>query len=306
VKRIFVIISLLILAALIGGIIFLFTRPSDYQAHFTVKTTPDIAYYHILNWDFWNRDQLNTKTDILSRTPVSYVSKKVTLNDTTLILNWEIKKVEDSITLVRVYVSDPDRKLINRLTALFKNTPFKKNVRRNLLDIKTRMEVMLKAFRYEFTGYHHFEKRSCICISLKSTKRGKARAMMSSVIELNQFVRQNNLKMDGNPFLVVHDWNKMKDSISFDFCFPIDPIDAVPEHPKIKFQTVESMDAIKTDFYGNYSISDITWYSLAEEAKKQGYRRNNKLIEVYFNDPHSGGNELEWKAEIYMGIESAN
>jgi effector-binding domain-containing protein len=66
------------------------------------------------------------------------------------------------------------------------------------------------------------------------------------------------------------------------------------------------MDAIKTDFYGNYSISDITWYSLAEEAKKQGYRRNNKLIEVYFNDPHSGGNELEWKAEIYMGIESAN
>jgi effector-binding domain-containing protein len=66
------------------------------------------------------------------------------------------------------------------------------------------------------------------------------------------------------------------------------------------------MDAIKTDFYGNYSITDITWYNLAEEAKKLGYRSNNKLIEVYFNDPHSGGNELEWKAEIYMGIESVN
>jgi hypothetical protein len=51
-------------------------------------------------------------------------------------------------------------------------------------------------------------------------------------------------------------------------------------------------------------MTDITWYNLAEEVKKQGYRSNNKLIEVYFNDPHSGGNELEWKAEIYMGIES--
>jgi effector-binding domain-containing protein len=68
--------------------------------------------------------------------------------------------------------------------------------------------------------------------------------------------------------------------------------------------TVESMEALKTDFYGNYAITDITWVGLAEEAKQLGYRINNKLIEVYFNDPHSGGNELDWKAEIYMGIES--
>ena len=112
--------------------------------------------------------------------------------------------------------------------------------------------------------------------------------------------------MDGNPFLVVHDWNESNDSISFDFCFPIIRISAVPEHPKIKFMSVESMDAIKTDFYGNYSITDITWYNLAEEAKKLGYRSNHKLIEVYHSDPHSGGNELEWKAEIYLGIESVN
>ena len=208
--------------------------------------------------------------------------------------------------MVRAYVSDPDRKLYNRLTVPFINTLLKTSVRGNLLDIKTRLELMLKKFHYKFTGYHHFEKKSCVYINLKSTPRGKARAMMSNVTELNQFVRQNNLELDGNPFLVVHDWNEFKDSISFDFCFPITQTDAVPEHPKIKFMTVESMDAIKTDFYGNYSITDITWYNLAEEAKKQGYRSNNKLIEVYFNDPHSGGNELEWKAEIYMGIEPVN
>jgi effector-binding domain-containing protein len=208
--------------------------------------------------------------------------------------------------MVRAYVSDPSRKLYNRLTVPFINTRFKNGVRDNLLDIKTRLELMLKKFHYEFTGYHQFEKKSCVCINLKSTPRGKARAMMSNVIELNQFVRQNNLELDGNPFLVVLDWNEFNDSISFDFCFPIIRISAVPEHPKIKFMTVESMDAIKTDFYGNYSITDITWYNLAEEAKKLGYRSNHKLIEVYHSDPHSGGNELEWKAEIYLGIESVN
>src|SRR5450759_2934970 len=304
-KKIFISIAFIILLALIG-VTFLYTRPSDYQAHFTVKATPDIAYYNILNWDIWNRNELSSKIDMLSKTPVRNISQKVTQNDTTLIFNWEFKKLNDSITMVRAYVSDPDRKLYNRLTVPFINTRFKNGVRGNLLDIKTRLELMLKKFHYKFTGYHHFEKKSGVYINLKSTPGGKARAMMSNVTELNQFVRQNNLELDGNPFLVVHDWNEFKDSISFDFCFPITRIDVVPEHPKIKFMTVESMNAIKTDFYGNYSITDITWYNLAEEAKKLGYRSNNKLIEVYFNDPHSGGNELEWKAEIYMGIESVN
>jgi effector-binding domain-containing protein len=304
-KKIFISISFIILLILIG-VVFLYTRPSDYQAHFAVKATPDIAYYNILNWDKWNRGQLNAKIEILSKTPVRNLSKKVILKDTTLIFNWEFNKVNDSITMVRVYVSDPGRKLYNRLTVPFINTPFKNSVRGNLIDIKTRLELMLKKFHYEFTGYHRFERKSCVYINIISTPAGKARAMMSNVVELNQFVSQNNLELDGNPFLVIHNWNEFKDSVNYDFCFPITHTNAVPEHPRIKFKTVESMDALKTDFYGNYSITDITWYNLADEVKKRGCRSNNKLIEVYFNDPHSGGNELEWKAEIYMGLESVN
>lgn len=302
-KRILVSIAFVILLALTGGITYLLTRPADYKAHFTVKTTPDIAYFNILNWETWNRKKFNSNFDILGTTPVSNISQKVTLMDTTLVFDWEFEKLNDSITVVRASVSDPDRKFYNRLTVPFMNTQFKNAVRGNLLDIKTRMEVMLKKFHFEFTGLHPFEKRSCVYVSLKSTPRGKAMAMLSSVIGLNQFVRLNNLEMNGPPFVVVHDWNEFKDSISFDFCFPIARTDAVPEHPEIKFMTVDGMDAIGTDFYGNYSITDITWYNLAEEAKKLGYQGNHKLIEVYLNDPHKGGSELEWKAEIYFGID---
>jgi effector-binding domain-containing protein len=254
----------------------------------------------------WNRNELNSKFEVLSKTPVSNISIKVSVNDTTLIFNWELKRLNDSTTVVRAFVSDPDRKFYNRLTVPFMNTKFKNDVRGNLLDIKTKLELLLKTFHYEFTGHHPFEKRSCVYIHLKSTPRSKAREMMSNVTELNQFVRQNNLELDGPPFLVFQDWNELGDSVSFDFCFPIIHTDAVPQHSKIKFMTVEGMDAIETDFYGNYSISDYTWYNLTEEAKKLGYRSNHKLIEVYLNDPHNGGNELEWKAQIYLGVESAN
>ena len=54
-KKIIFSIALIIPLILIGAIVYLLIRPCDYQAHFTVKTTPDIAFFSILNWDIWNR-----------------------------------------------------------------------------------------------------------------------------------------------------------------------------------------------------------------------------------------------------------
>ncbi|HEX2968963.1 MAG TPA: GyrI-like domain-containing protein [Bacteroidales bacterium] len=303
-KKIYIAFTILILLFFAAGILYLLNRPSDYQAHFTVKTTRDIVYYNLHNWDFWNRNHLNAEIEILNTVPVSSISQKVTLQDTTLIFKWEFEKLNDSSTLVRVFVSDPERKVYNRLTIPFRNTTFRKSVRRNLIDIITRMESLLKTFKYEFKGIYHFDKRACVYISLNCSIRDKARTMIANVAELNQFVRQNKLGLNGSPFLVIHDWHDSNDSIKFDFCFPIADTNNIPEHPKIKFMTVDDMNALKTDFFGNYGISDITWYDLKEEAEKMGYRSNNKIIEVYRNDPHNGGNELEWKAEIYLGIGS--
>ena len=78
-KKIVVSFVIIVFLVLVGGIIYLFNRPSDYQAHFTVKTTPDVAYFNILNWDIWNRNQLLSKIEVLSKTPVSNISKKVTV-----------------------------------------------------------------------------------------------------------------------------------------------------------------------------------------------------------------------------------
>ena len=299
----FILTAFVILA---GSMIFILTRPCDFQTRFSVSTTPDVAYFHLLNWHIWNRKEASSSIEITSRKPVKQLTHKVALVDTTLIFSWDIKPLNDSITMVRACISDPDRKGFNRLMAPLGKTAFIKSVSGNLADILRRLEIMLETFHYDYAGRSHLEEISCVYIALNSTKRGKARAMIANVTALNQFVRQNELLLNGNPFVLVHRWNEFQDSIQFDFCFPIARTEAVPDHPEIRLKTVESMDAIKTDFYGNYSISDIAWYRLAEEATRLGYRRNGKLVEVFHNDPHAGGNELEWKAEIFLGIESLN
>ena len=126
--------------------------------------------------------------------------------------------------------------------------------------------------------------------------------MIATVRDLNQFVRQNGLGLNGHPFLLIHDWDVGSDSILFDFCFPVKNHENIPSHPMIRYKRVEGMEAVRSDFHGNYSISDISWFNLAREAEKMGYSSTGTLIEVYHNDPHSGGNELEWKAEIFLGI----
>ena len=199
VRKILVSVAIVSAIILIGGITYLLTRPCDYRASFTVKTSPDIAYFNILNWDIWNRKQATSKIEITSKDPVRHVSNRILLNDTTLIFNWEFNPLNDSITTIRACVSDPERRFFNRLTAPFLNTPFKNGVRGNLLDIKTRLELMLKTFHYEFTGYSRFDKRACVYITFKSTQRGKAREMISNVVKLNQFVKQNNLGLDQFP-----------------------------------------------------------------------------------------------------------
>lgn len=302
-RKILISVTLIAAAVLIAGLAYLYRRPCDYTASFTVNTSADVAYFNILKWKMWNRKQTGSEIKISARDPVTYVTSQVFLKDTTLLFQWEFERQGDSATRVRTCVSDPDRRLKNSLTAPFFNTPFRKSVRSNLLDIMRRMEIMLETFTYEFRGPAQFDRRECVFINVNSTVRGKAASMIATVTELNQFVKQNGLGLDGDPFVVIHDWEATSDSINFDFCFPVKNHETIPSHPLIRFGTVNEMNALKTEFHGNYSITDISWHNLSEEAKKQGHKDNGTIIEVYYNDPHGGGDELKWKADIYLGIE---
>lgn len=297
------IISLLslVLPVLVIGIVF-YNRPCDYRASFTTEASPDVVYFHLLNWKNWNRKLSGVEIRVTEKQALQSVSSQVVLPDTILDFHWKIRALSDSSTEVRACVSDPDRRLKNRLSAPLFPTAFRRGVRMNILDLMQRLETLRKTFHFEFRGPSYFEARACVYMTLNCDIRQKAATMMATVTELNQFVRQNKLGLEGHPFLLIHDWKVGSDSIRFDFCFPIREQEAIPPHPLISFKHVEGMAAVQSDFYGNYSITDASWFDLAEEAEKMGYTSNGRLIEVYHNDPHSGGNEREWKAEIFLGV----
>lgn len=293
-------LAVLVLAGL--SVWYFFLKNWDYRIYFTVKSSPGVVYQNVRDWNIWNRRLLHDNFQVTGRDPWKSVDTRIMLPDTTLEFHWKFRAVNDSMTRVRVSVTDPERKLENRVRLPFKKTPFKKSLFANVRDVKDKLEVVNESFGFEFVGEDAFAPTPCVYISTKSTYRGKAREMMNNVIELNQFVRENELGLDGHPFLLVHDQRFDDDTIRFDFCFPVKHPEKIPEHPFIRHKTVELDKALKGNFYGNYSISDMSWYLMAEEVEKRGAKANGIIIERYHNDPHSGGNDLKWKAEIFMGI----
>jgi effector-binding domain-containing protein len=296
--------TIIILLFGVVSVWYLFLKPWDFQLYFTLKTQPGVVYQGIQDWREWNGKIINEKKiKVSEKKPWEHLKTQLELNDTTLIFNWDITRKNDSITRVKVKVTDNERKIYNRLTVPFQKTPFKKSIKENVLQLRKKIDEQAKSFRFKFIDTNSFSEVTCVTISIKSTVRKKADEMIKNVIELNMFVKDNNLGLNGNPMVFIKNWNPANDTIQFDFCFPINHPEIMPEHPGIKLKSVSMPKALKGEFYGNYSISDMAWYPLFEEAQKTGVKTTGQILEVYHNDPHSGGNDLEWKAVIYMGIE---
>jgi effector-binding domain-containing protein len=117
-----------------------------------------------------------------------------------------------------------------------------------------------------------------------------------------QFLNVNHLKAGDFPFLIINTWNLNKNTINFRYCFPIKLKDSMPFHKDIKFDVLKPQKALKAIYNGNYKTSDRGWFTLHEYAKRHHVAIKNKPIEFFYHNPHNGGNELDWKTEIFMPL----
>ena len=126
--------------------------------------------------------------------------------------------------------------------------------------------------------------------------------MMRSFPFINSVLVQNGLELNGVPFIEVTQWNMEKDSIAYNFCYPIIQSDSLPFIKGISYQTFQGKKALKAIYNGNYITSDRAWYALLDYAEKNNIEVENKPVEFFFNNPNMGGNELRWKAEVFLPL----
>jgi effector-binding domain-containing protein len=295
------IISFLVISIL--GIWYFIIKDYNYKITFKTKHIPGIVYNHILNWND-GESKTNPVVTNLKNTPFEEVNQELKSGDTILNLNWEIRKEDDKTTIVTLKITDSEHSFNQNIQALFgKNFFIKKRIAK-VKDLNKKIDEQSKLYKISLIEKAQSPSTNCACLPMESKVSDKAKAMVGNIAILSDYIKENNIELAGNPFSEITDWDMENDKIEFNFCFPLPNQMNYPENNKILFREVTQRSALKAIFNGNYNMSHLAWYTILDYANTNDIGLEDSPIEVYLNDPHLGGNALEWSAEIYLPIKN--
>ena len=296
-KKVLIGIGVILLAGLIW---YLFIKPYDYLVRFEVKTSPGTVNQMIKLWN----GVLESKGSV-EQESLTELSQTLVFNDSMHLYRWKTERLTDSTTLVKVYAKDVDHSFQNKIAIPFSDTDFEKRTRNILTNYVEKLQEHTDRFRVTILGEEDTPAKFCAYTELVTSQYGKAQGMMRDYNYLGGQLLKNKIELDGTPMVDIVDWNTQNDSIRFHFCYPIKRMDSLPDLGDIKFKEITSRKALKAEFNGNYIYSDRAWYVLRDYAREKGLDVTDKPLEIFYNNPNTGGDELRWKAEIFMPLEES-
>jgi hypothetical protein len=295
-KRILLALSITVFCFLLY---YLFIRPFEFEVNFKAKTLPGDLIETIR---IWNR---TLKSDeIIEVQSLIRLKQSIIRENRRYIYNWRFNVVHDSLTNVSIQISEPDKSIINKLLIPFTEQPIETDAR----DIANTFYKILKEHlditSVKTTGETQLDSAFCVCRSLETNQIDKANGMMRDYGILTSFIDSHNLKTDGSPMVRVKEWDHEQGKLKFDFCFPIHRAELLPSSDSITYSSFKKLAVLKAEYRGNYITSDRAWYSLLRYAETNGYKVKTTPIEYFHNNPNLGMNEANWKADIYLPIDT--
>lgn len=298
---------------IIGGIGLLFLgiavwyfwiKQYDYEISFRANTAPGSVYDQVLNLEAKQDPKTSiSKILILEETiPYSFIKQERIVNGTPVILDWHFKSIADTITQITVGIIAKEYSIQNRSKILLGMSPLIELVKEDLISFRASLNSYTNSFKVVIDGEAQIPDMKVISVSSKTKRFKKANEMMRSNAYLYPKLKENQIEKNGFPFVKIKHWAIETDSIQLDFGFPIIPKDSFPVYSKIMQQDIPAQKAIKATYFGNYRNSDEAWFALLAYADKHNIAIEKKPLEIFYNNPMQGGDELKWKAEVFLPI----
>lgn len=279
---------------------YLFLKPQDYRINVKTKSRKGTINQTLKLWNGTFKEQAS----IVQTGSLDHLTQQIKFTDSTHLYEWYIESVTDSTANIKVDVTDLDHSVMNKLKIPFSDTNFEKRSRKTVKDFLEKLQEHQEKIKITLADTEELASSYCACVSVKSTQFEKASKMMENFPLLNSVLAQNGIKLNGVPLIEVTKWNTQNDSISYNFCYPIIKNESLPFIKNITYKTFLGRKALKAVYNGNYITSDRAWYALLDYAEKNKLEIEQTPIEFFFNNPNMGGNELRWKAEIFMPLKN--
>jgi effector-binding domain-containing protein len=297
-----------LIALILLGILawYFFIKPYDYLVRFEIKTSPGTLLKEAEDWNLVNEKKEVFTYIINNKNPFESLNEVIETDDLKLNLDWNFESINDTITLVKVGITEEEHSIYNRITAPFINTTFKKKTINLIQSYKEEIEFKLREkFNVKYFGIDTIAEQQYVYIELKNVNMlDKAAKMIDANQDFMEFLNNHNMNGGTFPFLIVDRWDLVTNTIDFRYCFPVKNLDSLPVNTKYKYDLLSSKKSLKAIYNGNYMTSDRGWFALQEYAKRHNIPIDLNPIEIFKNSPFDGGDELKWKAEIYMPIKT--
>lgn len=295
-KKIAVIISVLLLGFLSW---YLLIKPYDYLVTFKVKANTGTINQSLKLWNGSLEGNSPIQQERLAK-----LIQQINTGDSVYTYEWDIKSLNDSMSRVEVYVKDINHSFQNKMSIPFGKTAFEKQTEKTVTNFLTELKDHLKNIRIKIVGKSETQSTYCACTFVKTEQVKKARGMMRNYTFLSDFVFKNNIEPNGTPFIEITNWDMQKDTIEYNFCFPIVKSDSLTQNKRITYKKYNGVKAIKAVYNGNYITSDRAWYALLDYAERENIRVHKTPLEIFYNNPNYGGNALNWEAHIFLPIKN--
>ncbi len=292
-KVLFTLIAVIVL----GATWYLFIKPEDYLVRFKANTTIGTINQAIKSWELAKEN--------ITRLPASVDNKVVQeliYGDSIHTYTWKLKPLNDSTTQVILGVKDKKNSINNKLRVLYASSFIKEQSKKTAEDFLSGLRDHLEQFDVTVDGESATPPSFAAYVTINGTQVEKAGGMMRYYGYLSQLMLKDGIEPKGPPFIEVVNWDQKKDSLTYNFCFPIKNKENLPEFPEIKYKRFFEKKALKATYHGNYITSDRAWYRLLAYAEENGYELEKLPFEIFHDNPSLGANERNWRAEIFLPI----
>lgn len=279
---------------------YLFFKENDYSISFKVNAATGTVFQGIEEWSAARILMDNEKYVTLEKRNFDFIKQNIKSKNAEFEYEWDIKTMNDSITKVTVAIKDLNHSLYNKLTVPFFNTSFKEEQIKKVKDLKEGLIKHIDKYKVRIEGEGESKEIFVAYLSLKSVLQEKAQKMIMTDADITGFLYSHKIEIIGKPFVEITNWDLDKETIEFNYCFPVDKNTKIIEDKVVKFKVLPAVKGLKATYYGNFRTSDRAWFRLLDYAKNHGYKLNNEPLENFLANPFNGGDELKWETKIII------
>jgi len=253
----------------------------------------------------WVKGNSNGKIQTVTTAANDSIGQKATIDDLNSDMSWSFKDTLSSTKVsVRLKGSLTFREKAFALLNGGIDNKIEASLERGLDNLNVFLVAEIKAYKVTVTGL--VSKNSTFYLGQSATSpladaNQKAGASFS---KLTAFAKENNIVINGRPFILFKNGIANKDNVTYWYCIPIR--DEIFTSPGSDYEggKILAFNAVKTTLKGDYSHMPKVWEAAKRHIDQKALQENTtgQYIEVYTKGVNQTRRPSGWLTDVYTPI----